>query len=199
MVSSARGSIYSQPPMEHHHQLIKDCLKQDRSAQHKLYNLFAPQMLGVCYRYTKSLDDAEDILQEAFVKVFTNLKQYKGDGELGAWIRRIMVNTALSYLRRHSRYRSQMEFESTPLHPVTEAQAPVKMQTDALIEMIRKLPAGYQTVFNLVAVEGYNHLEVAAMLGINENTSRSQYMRARLMLMRWIEEEERKTGLHING
>ena len=84
-------------------QLVKDCIKQKRPAQKQLYELFAPSMLGVCYRYTKNLDDAEDVLQEGFIKVYTHLAQFKHDGELGGWIRRIMVNTALTYLKK-SRY-----------------------------------------------------------------------------------------------
>jgi RNA polymerase sigma factor (sigma-70 family) len=174
-----------------HSQLIKDCLKGKRQAQQQLYRLYASQMLGVCYRYTKNLDDAEDVLQEGFIKVFTHLKQFKNDGDPGAWIRRIMVNTALSYLKKHSRYRSQMDFDHTPLHVVTEEEANMNLDTDALIELIRKLPAGYQTIFNLVAMEGYNHIEVAELLGINENTSRSQYSRARAVLMRQVEALEK--------
>ncbi|CAN5403224.1 sigma-70 family RNA polymerase sigma factor [soil metagenome] len=170
-----------------HSQLIKNCLKGKRLAQQELYNQFAAQMLGVCYRYTKNLDDAEDVLQDGFMKVYNNLQQFKGEGDLGGWIRRIMVNTALTYLRIHTRYRNQMDFEHMPLHPVVEEQATMNLQTAALIEIIRKLPSGYQTIFNLVAIEGYNHIEVAALLNINENTSRSQYSRARAMLIREIE------------
>ena len=83
-----------------HQQLIKDCIKGKRPAQHELYRLFAAQMLGVCYRYTKNLDDAEDVLQEGFIKVYTNLGQFKNKGDIGGWIRRIMVNTALTYLKK---------------------------------------------------------------------------------------------------
>ena len=173
-----------------HQQLIKDCIKGKRPAQHELYRLFAAQMLGVCYRYTKNLDDAEDVLQEGFIKVYTNLGQFKNKGDIGGWIRRIMVNTALTYLKKHTRYRNHMDFDHMPLHPVIEEQATMNMQTAALIELIRKLPTGYQTIFNLVAIEGYNHIEVAEMLGINENTSRSQYSRARAMLIREIEASE---------
>ena len=171
-------------------QLIKDCLKGKRLAQQELYNLYAAQMLGLCYRYTKNLDDAEDVLQEGFMKVYVNLNQFKGQGDLGAWVRRIMVNTALTYLKIHTRYRNQMDFEHMPLHPVIEEQATMNLQTAALIEIIRKLPAGDQTIFNLVAIEGYNHIEVASLLNINENTSRSQYSRARAMLIREIESVE---------
>ncbi len=174
-----------------HSQLIKDCIKGKSHAQHELYHLFAAQMLGICYRYTKNLDDAEDVLQEGFMKVYTNLHQFKNEGDLGAWIRRIMVNTALTYLKIHTRYRNQMDFEHMPLHPVIEEQASMNLHTAALIEIIRKLPTGYQTILNLVAIEGYNHIEVATLLNINENTSRSQYSRARALLIREIEAAEK--------
>lgn len=173
-----------------HSQLIKDCIRGRAPAQLELYNQFAAQMLGVCYRYTKNLDDAEDVLQEGFMKVYTNLHQFKNQGDLGAWIRRIMVNTALTYLKIHTRYRNQMDFEHMPLHPVIEEQASMNLHTAALIEIIRKLPSGYQTIFNLVAIEGYNHIEVATLLNINENTSRSQYSRARALLIREIQAAE---------
>jgi RNA polymerase sigma factor (sigma-70 family) len=180
-------------------QLVKDCIKQKRPAQKQLYELFAPIMLGVCYRYTKNLDDAEDVLQEGFIKVYTHLTQFKQDGELGAWIRRIMVNTAITYLKKHSRYHSQMNFEHKALHVVVEEEANMNLNTADLVELIRKLPAGYQTIFNLVAMEGYNHLEVAAMLGINENTSRSQYSRARALLIRQMEALEKQNNARQIG
>jgi RNA polymerase sigma-70 factor (ECF subfamily) len=173
-------------------ELIKLCRKDDRTAQEGLYRLFAPEMLGVCYRYTKSLDDAEDVLQDGFVKVFTQIGQFRGEGALGGWIRRIMVTTAISYLRRHNRYRNQMDFDSQPLHVAVEEVATNKLQTAELMDMVRKLPVGYQTVFNLVGIEGYDHAEVAAMLGISTQTSRSQYSRARAMLMKWVEEWDKK-------
>ena len=167
--------------------MIKDCIRGRRTAQQQLYNQFAASMLGICYRYTKNLDDAEDVLQEGFIKVYLNLGQFKNKGDLGAWIRRIMVNTSLTYLKKHTRYHSQMDFDHLPLHPVVEEEANMNLQTGELIELIRQLPTGYQTIFNLVAIEGYNHIEVSEILGINENTSRSQYSRARAMLIREIE------------
>lgn len=170
-------------------QLLRDCLKNRPAAQEALYKQFAAEMLGVCYRYTKSLDDAEDVLQDGFVKVFTQLHTFRNEGALRAWIRKIMVRTALSYLRQHSRYRNQMQLDASAVHPVIEETATMHLQTEALIDLIRKLPLGYQTIFNLVGIEGYSHQEVAIMLNINENTSRSQYSRARAQLMRWMAEE----------
>jgi RNA polymerase sigma factor (sigma-70 family) len=167
-------------------QLIQGCLQQDRASQKQLYSEFAELMLGVCYRYTKSVADAEDVMQEAFVKVFKNLHQYKGDGELGAWIRRIMVNTALNYLKRNSKYQGDLSFDNVTLHPVADDDPQMLLDTRELVNLLRQLPAGYQLIFNLHAIEGYTHVEIGQLLGISESTSRSQYSRARALLITWI-------------
>jgi RNA polymerase sigma-70 factor (ECF subfamily) len=167
--------------------LLKECLKRKPEAQRKLYEHFAPSMLGVCFRYTKSLSDAEEVLQEGFIKVFTRLNQYKGDGELGGWIRKIMVNTALNFLKTNQKYRYDLSFDEMPLHVVSTENPAVNLQAKELAELIRQLPTGFQTIFNLYAVEGYKHFEIASMLGISEGTSRSQYARARIILIEWIE------------
>ena len=170
--------------------LVKNCLKEKPAAQRQLYELFAPAMLSVCYRYTKSMADAEDVLQEGFVKVFLNLKQYKFQGELGGWIRRIMVTTAINYLKRNARYQTDLLFPDDHLHVVSSDHHPeVKMQAKELADLIRQLPPGYQTIFNLYAVEGFNHVEIGKILGIQESTSRSQYARARNLLIQWIEQK----------
>lgn len=172
------------------HQLIKDCLKGKPEAQRKLYEQFAQNMLGVCYRYTKSLKDAEDVLQDGFVKVFLGIHQFKFEGDLGAWIRRIMVNTALNFLKRNRKYRDEMYFsEQEPLHPVADDNPVISLQAKDLANLIRQLPQGYQTIFNLHAVEGYSHVEIGELLGISDGTSRSQYARARGLLIRWIEKD----------
>lgn len=169
------------------HNLVKACLKGQLHAQKELYEHFAPKMLGVCYRYTRSIRDAEDILQEGFAKVFHSLHQYKFEGELGAWIRRIMVNTALNYLKKHQKYQKEMVFTTEYLHPVTNDDAEIKIQAKELANLIRQLPPGYQLIFNLHAVEGYSHIEIGEMLGISDGTSRSQYARARKLLITWLE------------
>jgi RNA polymerase sigma factor (sigma-70 family) len=170
-----------------YNQLLKDCLKLKPEAQRMLYEHFAPSMLGVCFRYTKSTHDAEEVLQNGFVKVFKHLGQFRSDGELGAWIRRIMVNTALNYLKSNRRYRYELSFDETPLHPVSTDNPDVKLHAKELSELVRQLPTGFQTIFNLHAVEGYSHVEIASMLGISDGTSRSQYARARALLIEWIE------------
>jgi RNA polymerase sigma-70 factor (ECF subfamily) len=181
-----------------HHKLIRDCLKGKLQAQKQLYDEFAKHMLGVCYRYTRSLRDAEDVLQEGFVKVFTNLAQFKQQGELGAWIRKIMVNTALNYLKRNRRYQDEMFFTNDYLHPVSDNDPGVLLDAKELAHLIRQLPPGYQVIFNLHAVEGYTHVEIGQLLGITDGTSRSQYSRARNLLTTWIKKysSEKKIELY---
>lgn len=170
-----------------HQRLVKDCLKGKLQAQRELYELFAGEMLGVCYRYTRSVRDAEDVLQEGFVRVFQYLNQFRGEGDLGAWVRRIMVNTALNYLKRNRRYQQEMFFTEEYLHPVTEENPELRLEAREIAELIRQLPQGYQVIFNLYAVEGYSHVEIGQLLGISDGTSRSQYARARNLLISWIE------------
>jgi RNA polymerase sigma factor (sigma-70 family) len=175
--------------MREHHQLIKECLQGKASAQQLLYSTFAPAMLAVCYRYTKSMNDAEDILQEGFIKVFRFLHQYKKEGELGAWIRRIMVTTAINYLKKHLRYQTELSFIEDGLHPVSNDNPEITLQAKELAALVRQLPPGYQTIFNLHGIEGYSHVEIGAMLGINEGTSRSQYSRARSLMIAWVNKQ----------
>ncbi len=172
------------------HELVKDCLRERLPAQRGLYNHFAPLMLGVCYRYTKSVADAEDVLQEGFIKVFRNLKQFKFEGELGAWIRRIMVTTAINYLKKNARYQQELVFTHEPLHAVSTNDPALLLNAKELAGLVRQLPPGYQTIFNLHAVEGYSHPEIGGMLGIQEGTTRTQYARARALLIIWVEQND---------
>ena len=156
-------------------------------------------MLGLCYRYTKSLHDAEDVLQDGFIKVFRNLNQYKNQGDLGAWIRKIMVNTAITYLKKHSRYKKEMSIEDVSLHPVANDEIEINMHVKDIVECIRKLPVSYQAIFNLVAVEGFSQMEIAEMLNTNVNTIRSQYSRSRAMLIKMINDENENYELKIKN
>ncbi|MEO8404785.1 MAG: sigma-70 family RNA polymerase sigma factor, partial [Chitinophagaceae bacterium] len=115
--------------------------------------------------------------------------QFKGEGELGAWIRRIMVNTALNFLKRHRKYQEEMFFTEEYLHPVTDDDPSIALQAKELADLIRQLPHGYQVIFNLHAVEGYSHVEIGVMLGISDGTSRSQYARARNLLITWMDKQ----------
>jgi RNA polymerase sigma-70 factor (ECF subfamily) len=166
--------------------LVKECLRNSLAAQKQLYELYADAMLGLCYRYTKSLHDAQEVLQVAFIKVFEHLGQYREEGDLGAWIRRIMVNTAINYLKRKPSYQSDLAFKDTYLHPVEPEMPDMQINMKDIVSVIRQLPPGYQTIFNLIAIEDYSHAEAAKILGIKESTSRTQYMRARNLLVRWL-------------
>jgi RNA polymerase sigma-70 factor (ECF subfamily) len=179
--------------MQDEQKLVRDCLRQNPIAQKQLYELFAEPMLGICYRYTKSMNDAEEVLQQGFIKVFHNLHQFRAEGDLGAWIRRIMVNTAINYLKRRPQYQLDLSFEENSLHPVDNSQPDMSLNMKDLLNLIRQLPAGYQTIFNLHAVEGFTHVEIAKMLGISEGTSRSQYSRARGLLISWMEKHSLTT------
>lgn len=170
--------------------LVRDCLRGDPRAQRALYDTYADVMLGVCCRYIRSRADAEDVLQEAFVRVFTRLGQYRGTGELGGWIRRIVVHTALNFLKRPSRHHEQLSFADEGTEPLSDFDPVPNLEAKELAEMIRSLPAGFRAVFNLYAIEGYSHAEIAQLMNIRETTSRSQYLRARAALAEMIRQHQ---------
>jgi RNA polymerase sigma-70 factor (ECF subfamily) len=176
--------------------LVKQCLKGKREAQKQLYDRFAPRMLGVCYRYAGSRDEAEDFLQEGFILVFRKLEQWKAEGELGAWIRRIMVNTSLNGIKAKHRLADKLNI--IPIDSVAyESASEEAVSGNELMELIHQLPIGYKTVFNLYAIEGYSHEEIADLLGIKAGTSRSQYTRARELLMKRL--RTNSTNKHNDG
>lgn len=170
--------------MMNEEQLITGCRKGDRTAQKELYELYSPRMLGVCLRYIGDKETARDVLQDGFVKVFSSFGGYKGEGPLGAWIRRIFVNESLEHLRRKTNvYRNTVDIDSIADYSTNEETAVSKLSADDLMHLIQSLPNSLRAVFNLFAIEGYSHKEIAGMLHIEESTSRSQYMRAR----RWLQ------------
>lgn len=170
-------------------QLIKACMKDDAASQKEVFMRYSSRMLGVCHRYARTSADAEDILQEAFIKVFGKLHQFKFEGSFEGWIRRIVVNTALKkysvqrYAKEVNGYEVKDKDESS-LDPAAYSHLSHK----ELLELIRKLPEGYQMIFNLHVIEGYQHDEIAEMLGIQPGTSRSQLVKARTMLQKQISE-----------
>ncbi|MEZ4826509.1 MAG: sigma-70 family RNA polymerase sigma factor [Bacteroidia bacterium] len=166
--------------------LIKGCINQKPAAQRELYDRFASAMLAVCYRYARDRDDAEDILQEGFVKVFQKIAHFDDRGSLEGWIRKIMVNTAIDHLRKQKYQQNQTELKEGIAQFESEDVLD-RLELESLYEVIQQLPAGYRLVFNLYAIEGYSHKEIADELDINESTSRSQYTRAKAMLRQLIE------------
>lgn len=162
--------------------MLAGCLKNNAAAQEALYNRFSPRMLGVCYRFAKNREDAEDMLQEGFIKVFTQIHQYRNEGALEGWIRRIIVHTCINNIKKNKKFADSLDIIHAKSIYINEELIPSIMQAKQVVECIRMLPIGYRTVLNLYAVEGYPHKEIAAMLDIEESTSRSQYTRAKAML-----------------
>lgn len=167
--------------------LIALGVKGDSDAMGALYREFSPKMYGVCLRYMKNEADAEDVLHDAFVKIFSRLRQFRGDGNFEGWIRRIVVNTAISHLGRGKRLLGKIDEPDCTTADTTETILE-KIGYKQIIEILAQMPIGYRTIFNLYAIEGYSHKEIGKILKINEATSRSQYMRARQMLAEKVKE-----------
>ena len=168
-------------------ELIRGCLKDDASCQKEIFNRFASRMLGVCNRYARNSADAEDILQDAFIKVFDKIYQFKSEGSFEGWIRRIVVNTALKKysLRRYEKEVSGYEIKDRDESGM-EPSAYAHLTQKEILYLINNLPDGYRIIFNLYVIEGYQHDEIAEMLGIQSGTSRSQLVKARNMLQKQI-------------
>ena len=162
--------------------ILKGCLENDATAQRELYNKFSPKMLSVCYRFAHNREDAEDMLQEGFIKVFTQIHSFENRGAFEGWIRRIIVHTCINILKKNKKFNESVDIIHATGLQIREETVPSVIQAKQVVECIRMLPIGYRTVLNLYAIEGYSHREIAGMLGIEESTSRSQYTRAKAML-----------------
>lgn len=164
--------------------LIHGCIQGDRRMQKALYDKYAGKMYAVCLRYMGNADDAQDILQDGFIKVYKNLERFRGEGSFEGWVRRIFVNTAIEQIRKKKNDLSLTEKEeSIELKSVTAIE---NINEKDLMKVIRELSPGYRAVFNLYVVEGYSHKEIGDMLGISEGTSKSQLARARMILQEKI-------------
>lgn len=174
--------------MNSEQQLIQGCIEGKALSQREFYDRFARKMMGVCLRYAKDRMEAEDILQEGFIKIFRNIESYKFTGSLEGWVRRIMVNTALEHYRKNKHI---IEFHEVLDSKQEDENNNIISSINALelLKIIQKLPAGYRMIFNLYAIEGYKHEEIADKLNISVSTSKSQYMRAKLQLQKLIELE----------
>lgn len=170
-------------------QLVRALKKEDPRAQKKVYDKYCNRMLGLCQRYVGDRMLAEDVLMEGFMKVFDKIDQFKNEGSLEGWIRRIMVNESLGFLRQQKR-----KPESNPVDDAFQIAdvsfADNHLHAAELMELVARLPTGYRTVFNLYAIEGFNHIEIASMLGVTESTSKSQLHRARALLQQQVAELE---------
>jgi RNA polymerase sigma-70 factor (ECF subfamily) len=166
-------------------QLVKALRKEDPKAQRQVYDKYSTRMLALCFRYVCDDMAAEDVMVEGFLKVFEKIGQFSGEGSFEGWIRRIMVNEALGYLRKQKRILEDNLSDEANNIP-DYAQADQNLQAEELLALIEALPVGYRTVFNLYAIEGYAHMEIAQMLGITESTSKSQLHRARALLQKMV-------------
>ena len=171
-------------------QIVEGCKLQNPSHQRKLYEKFSRKMFGVCLRYASNREEAEDLLQDSFVKVFQHISSFKMEGSLEGWVRRIVVNTSLEFIRKQKLQWVSIDSADEP----AESEVVLDhMNAKELLMIINKLPSGFKAVFNLYAIEGYNHREIGELLGITESTSKSQYSRAKSALVKSIKEIESTT------
>jgi RNA polymerase sigma-70 factor (ECF subfamily) len=162
--------------------ILQGCLRNESAAQKELYNRYSPKMLAVCYRFGHNREDAEDMLQEGFIKVFSQIHTFRNQGAFEGWIRRIIVHTCINNLKKNKKFNESVDLIHANTLQVREETVPSIVQAKQVVECIRLLPLGYRTVLNLYAIEGYSHKEISLMLEIEESTSRSQYTRAKQML-----------------
>jgi RNA polymerase sigma factor (sigma-70 family) len=174
--------------------MIEGCISGNPRAQKQLYDKFSGKMMGVCLRYCSNTDEAEDALQEGFVKVFTKISEFKRDGSFEGWIRRIMVNTALDLLRKNKKHAFNASIDDVNVHLTDGETALNQLAAEDLLLLLSKLPTGYRVVFNMFAIEGFSHKEIAEHLGVTESTSKSQYSRARTFLKESLERLEQRAS-----
>jgi RNA polymerase sigma factor (sigma-70 family) len=169
-------------------QIIEGCAKHDRKAQQMLYDKYSRFLLGICMRYAEDKAEAEDILQDSFLKIFFSIKDFSGTGSFAGWLRRVAVNTAITHYHKNLKHRYHIEIEEYVSGETGISSFEESFYTsEELYIVLNELPPGYRMVFNLYAVEGYKHKEIAEMLGIDTNTSKSQYSRAKAVLREKLE------------
>lgn len=163
-------------------QLIYDCQQENVAAQKYLYERFAQKMMGVCFRYVNDYETARDLLHDGFIRVFRYIHSFHGEGSFEGWMRRVFVTTALEYLRKNDVMQEHFDIADCFDLQSDDESIIEQLSAEDLRKIIVSLPTGFRTVFNLYVIEGYSHKEIAAILGITESTSRSQFARAKMML-----------------
>ncbi|MBS1505491.1 MAG: RNA polymerase sigma factor [Bacteroidetes bacterium] len=170
-------------------ELINGCAKGERAAQKAFYDRYCRKMMAVCMRYGRSIPEAEDMLQEGFIKIFNNLKSFRFESKLETWMTRIIINTALNYQRQKLYLLPMVDVEDAGLKE-DESISLADFNLSELISIVQTLPDGCRVIFNLFAIEGYGHKEIAEMLGVSEGTSKSQYNRAKILLQAKLEKKK---------
>ena len=163
-------------------QIIEGCKQKDARAQKALFEKYASTMLGICMRYMKAQQEAEDVLQDGFIKVFEKFDKFKNEGSLEGWIKRIMVNTALDQLRKDKKRNHHLDVDEVDYLLESNDMVIESLSAENLLKILNTIPEGYKVIFNLYAIEGYSHKEIAEKLDITESTSKSQYSRAKAYL-----------------
>jgi len=171
-------------------EIIDGCLKNNRKAQKALYQAYASKFLGICLRYAKERQEAEDVLQEGFIKIFNRIGQYSGSGSFEGWLKRIIINTAITNYRQNLKRYNQVPVDNLPENETEVKAEDFEYTYQELLKVVQTLPNGYRMVFNLFAIEGYQHKEIAEMLEIDVATSKSQYSRARKLLQKKLIEHK---------
>ncbi len=164
-------------------QIIEGCAKHERKAQQVLYDKYSRFLLGVCMRYSNDKAEAEDILQDSFLKIYFNIQDFSGTGSFTGWLRKVAVNTAITHYHKNLKFRYHVDIEDyVSIETGVSSFEEDFFTSEELYRVLNELPAGYRMVFNLYAVEGYKHKEIAEILGIDTNTSKSQYSRAKAVI-----------------
>ena len=176
------------------HELIRDCKLRKSKAQKAVYDRYAARMLAVCLRYIKDRMEAEHVMVGGMIKTFEKIGQFQEEGSFEGWIRRIMVNESLMYLRKNKNMALESDFDEVIEEPNYD-ELSESVDAEELLKLIEELPVGYRTVFNLYAIEGYKHEEVGEMLGISTGTSKSQLNRARKLLQKRLVKIENESSL----
>jgi len=171
--------------------ILAECIDNQPKAQKQLFDLLAPKMYSVCLRYAKDEDEAKDILQESFIKVFKNLTKFEHKGSFEGWVKRIFINTSIEFYRKNQKHNIVDSIDDVAERPIDSHTISI-LKTADLMKLVNRLPNGYRTVFNLFAIEGYSHDEISKLLKISENTSKSQLHKARIHLQEWVLKENLK-------
>jgi RNA polymerase sigma factor (sigma-70 family) len=178
-------------------ELIEGCINNKQEAQKKLFSLFAGKMMSVCLRYANNEEQAQDILQDGFVRVFKNIHQYRFEGSFEGWLRRVFVTVAIRQVSKQKMFFSDTDITDKKEYS-SDPDVLSKISADEIHKLIRNMPDGYRTIFNLNVIEGYSHEEIAVMLGIRPTTSRGQLLKARKHLQALIEKKTEKTKIQCD-
>jgi len=171
-------------------QLIDGCKARNPLSQRHLYEKYSRKMMGVCMRYTNNRDEAEDVLQDGFVKVFEKISSFQSQGSFEGWLRRIFVNTALDNIRKNKEHNLLADIDQVGYSLDAGTNVESDLNAEELLTILNKIPAGYKVVFNMFVIEGYSHKEIADELGVSESTSKTQFLRAKAYLMKVMQKQK---------